>query len=133
MKTSITYTKITLTLGLLALVSWTVPSGWVAPPDANNLKNPLAGNTAVLKDAKTLYTSMCAPCHGDKGRGDGPAAMALNPRPADHSSATIQSETDGSLFWKMTTGKGAMQSYKTQLTEQQRWSLVNYIRTLKRK
>ncbi len=105
---------------------------WVAPADACNVKNPLDGNTAVLKDAKIMYTSMCAPCHGDKGRGDGPAAAALNPRPADHSSKAIQSETDGSLYWKMTTGRGPMQSFKTKLTEAQRWSLVNYIRTLKR-
>jgi mono/diheme cytochrome c family protein len=105
---------------------------WVAPQDAINQKNPLEGNNAVLKDAQKLYTSMCAPCHGDKGRGDGPAAAALNPRPADHSSKAIQSETDGSLFWKMTTGRGPMQSFKTKLTEGQRWSLVNYIRTLKK-
>ncbi len=105
---------------------------WVAPADAANMKNPLDGNTAVLKDAKVLYTTMCAPCHGEKGRGDGPAAAALNPKPADHSSKAIQSETDGSLFWKMTTGRGPMQPFKAKLTDAQRWSLVNYIRTLKK-
>ena len=105
---------------------------WVAPAAANKVKNPLHGNTAVLKDAQKLYTSTCAPCHGNKGMGDGPAAAALNPRPADHTSNAIQSETDGSLFWKMTNGRGAMQSYKTTFTDAQRWSLVNYIRTLKK-
>lgn len=105
---------------------------WVAPPEACNVKNPLEGNTTVLKSAKVLYTQMCAPCHGEKGRGDGPAAAALNPRPADHSSKSVQSETDGSLFWKMTNGRGPMQSFKTKLTDAQRWSLVNYIRTLKK-
>ena len=105
---------------------------WVAPAEAINQKNPLDGNTAVLADAKKLYVSMCAPCHGDKGRGDGPAAAALNPHPADHSSKAIQSESDGSLFYKMTTGRGPMQSFRTKLTDAQRWSLVNYIRTLKR-
>jgi mono/diheme cytochrome c family protein len=105
---------------------------WVAPADATKQKNPLDGNTAVLADAKKTYISMCAPCHGDKGRGDGPAAAALNPHPADHSSKTIQAESDGSLYYKMTTGRGPMQSFKTKLTDAQRWGLVNFIRTLKK-
>ena len=105
---------------------------WIAPADAIAQKNPLDGNTEVLKDAKKLYVSMCAPCHGEKGKGDGPAAAALNPKPADHSSKAIQAETDGSLFYKMTTGRGPLQSFRTKLTDAQRWSLVNYIRTLKK-
>jgi mono/diheme cytochrome c family protein len=74
---------------------------------------------------------MCAPCHGYGGKGDGPVAPALQVKPADHSSELIQNETDGSLYWKMTTGRGPMQSFKTMLTDKQRWSLVNYIRSLK--
>jgi mono/diheme cytochrome c family protein len=104
---------------------------WVAPADACAVKNPLEGNTAVLMDARKLYVSLCSPCHGYKGKGDGPAASAIMPHPADHSSALVQSETDGSLFWKLTTGRGPMRSYKTELTEPQRWALVNYIRSLK--
>mgnify|MGYP000452807019 CR=1 FL=1 len=47
---------------------------WVAPKEADNIKNPLTGNTTILKDAKVLYTSYCVPCHGEKGKGDGVAA-----------------------------------------------------------
>jgi len=122
---------ISLILGLTIFSSWIGPN-WTAPAEANNLKNPLAGNTAVLKDAKALYISMCAPCHGNKGKGDGPAAAALNPKPADHTSKEIQAESDGSLYWKLTNGRGAMQAYNGQLTDQQRWSLICYIRTLKK-
>src|ERR1700681_4577276 len=67
--------------------TFTHATKWVAPKEADNLKNPLVGNSSVLGDAKKLYTSYCAPCHGEKGKGDGPAAAALNPKPADHSSA----------------------------------------------
>jgi len=117
---------------LLVATASNAQKKWEAPADAIAVKNPLAGNSAALADAKKTYTTLCAPCHGDKGRGDGPAAVALNPRPADHSSKAIQAETDGSLYWKLTNGRGAMQAYKTQLTDNQRWGLVNYIRTLKR-
>ena len=103
---------------------------WISPPAAKNLKNPLARNESVLADAKTLYINNCAPCHGEKGKGDGPAATSLNPKPADHSSAAVQSESDGSLFWKISEGRNAMPGYKKTLTDKQRWELVYYIRTL---
>ena len=105
---------------------------WVAPKDSDNLKNPLAGNTSVLPDAKALYTANCGPCHGDKGRGDGPAAAGLNPKPADHSSVAVQNETDGAIFWKLSEGRAPMPGYKKIFSDQQRWELVNYIRTLAR-
>ena len=103
---------------------------WVTPKPAATVKNPLAGNENVLADAKTLYITNCAPCHGNKGKGDGPAAQALVPKPADHTSALVQSETDGSLFWKLSEGRNPMPGYKKILSDQQRWELINYIRTL---
>ncbi len=103
---------------------------WVSPKTAQELKNPLAGDKGALAEAKKLYTTNCAPCHGERGKGDGPAAQALNPKPADHSSATIQSESDGSLFWKLSEGRNPMPAYKNVFNEQQRWALVSYIRTL---
>jgi len=106
---------------------------WVAPAEAKSKVNPLAGNNSGIADAKKLYLSTCAPCHGDKGKGDGAAAASLNPKPADHTSKALQAETDGELFWKITEGRKAMPGWKSSLTEQQRWSLVNYIRTLAKK
>jgi mono/diheme cytochrome c family protein len=84
----------------------------------------------VLPEAKTLYTANCGPCHGDKGKGDGPAAAGLNPKPADHSSVAVQSESDGALFWKLSEGRAPMPSYKKVFSDQQRWELIDYIRTL---
>ncbi len=105
---------------------------WTAPSSASSVKNPLAGNTSILKDAKVLYQSTCAPCHGEKGKGNGPAAASLNPKPADHSSAAVQGQTDGELFWKMSEGRNPMPAYKAILKDEQRWMLVNYLRTLKK-
>jgi mono/diheme cytochrome c family protein len=103
---------------------------WVAPKTADDVKNPLAGNNSVLADARTMYVANCGPCHGVKGKGDGPAAQGLNPKPADHTSAVVQSETDGSLFWKLSEGRNPMPGYKKIFSDQQRWALINYIRTL---
>jgi mono/diheme cytochrome c family protein len=121
-------------VGICALVSATFiqTSHWVAPKDADNLKNPVAGNAAAAAAGKQLYMQYCMVCHGEKGRGDGVAAPGLNPKPADHTSAAVQAQTDGAIFWKMTNGRAPMAAYQNTLTETQRWDLVNYIRTLKK-
>ena len=99
---------------------------WVAPASAQQVKNP----TPSLLGGKVIYTSYCTPCHGSGGKGDGPAAAALSPKPADHTSAAIKNETDGSLFWKISEGRKPMPQYKISFTPAQRWQLVNYIRSL---
>ena len=55
--------------------------------------------------------------------------MALNPKPADWTSKKVQDESDGEIFWKITTGRGAMPAW-WHLPEGDRWALVRYIRSL---
>ena len=105
---------------------------WSAPASADTIKNSLKGNPTSVDDGKKLYVQYCVMCHGDKGKGDGPAGISLTPRPADHSSAKVQKQTDGAIFWKLTTGNPPMASYESILTKDQRWQLVNYIRTFKK-
>ena len=119
-----------LVLNLIFLWSFGQQTPWIAPANAQNVKNPLTVNPSGLAAAQTMYIANCGPCHGDKGRGDGPAAAGLNPRPADHTSAAVQSETDGSLFWKLSEGRNPMPGYKKIFSDLQRWALINYIRTL---
>lgn len=121
---------------LLVITAFTVGTAasqntWKAPASSNQLRNPLAGNSTATDKGKKLYKKMCAICHGDKGKGDGMAGMALKPRPADFSLGIIQTQSDGALYWKLTEGKAPMAAYKTILSDEQRWQLVNYIRTLK--
>lgn len=106
------------------------PGPWVAPASADTIKNPLKGKAEAIAEGKKLYASYCVPCHGEKGRGDGIAAAGLNPKPADHTSVKVQSQTDGAIYWKLTTGRPPMASYSSTLSVTQRWQLVNYIRTL---
>ncbi|PLW96102.1 MAG: cytochrome c class I, partial [Marinilabiliales bacterium] len=91
--------------------------------------NPLKGNIEDTKAGKQLYMLQCAVCHGDTGKGEGVASLALNPKPASFKSEKVQKETDGALYWKIANGRAPMASYKDLLTEEQRWQLVNYIRT----
>lgn len=105
-------------------------SKWVAPPSAEKLINPFTGNTEAVNEGKKIYESMCVVCHGDKGKGNGAASVSLNPHPANFLSIEVRNESDGAIFWKLSEGNPPMASYKTLLTETQRWQLVNYIRKL---
>jgi mono/diheme cytochrome c family protein len=42
------------------------------------------------ESAHEVFKSRCSPCHGNTGRGDGPASATLNPRPRDYSDAAWQ-------------------------------------------
>ena len=108
------------------------PSPWVAPKGADTIINPFKGNLSMLNEGKKIYTQLCVVCHGEKGKGDGIAATGLTPRPADHSAHNVQAQTDGAIFWKMSTGRPPMAGYEKLLTPKQRWALVNYIRSLKK-
>jgi mono/diheme cytochrome c family protein len=105
----------------------TVPAQteWKAPADAKNMKNPEKAADAGKKSVETN----CVSCHGAQGKGDGPAAAALNPKPANWQADKIKKETDGELFWKITNGRGPMPPWK-HLPEKERWQIVNYIRQL---
>jgi len=105
-------------------------AAWVAPPSADKVKNPVPPDARSLGAGRKTFADSCAVCHGTAGKGDGPAAGGLSPRPADLTSARVQQQSDGALFYKITEGRGPMPSFKTTLTEQQRWDVVNHIRTL---
>lgn len=109
-------------------------SKWKAPAWADTLKNPYANRVEeAIKAGKTIFQQQCVVCHGDKGRSDGPAGMALSPRPSDLTSEEVQAQTDGALFWKISEGRGAMPAFKNMLSEEQRWQVVTYLRTLAKK
>ena len=101
-----------------------------SPPSADTIKNPIKGNQASIISGKKIYTQYCVTCHGEKGKGDGIAAPGLPRPPADHTSAFVQNQTDGALYYLISEGYNPMPTYKKTLTPTQRWQVVNYIRTL---
>ncbi len=123
-------------LGLIGLTcaAWAVAhskSDWEVPEEAKKMKNPVPSTAAALAAGKSLYTEKCASCHGDTGNGQGPQASMYSVKPADFTDAHMMSEmTDGEIFWKMSEGRRPMPAYKRQFTEEQRWQLVDYIRSL---
>jgi mono/diheme cytochrome c family protein len=103
---------------------------WIAPASAGMVKNPVASNAQSIAAGKIIYTNNCYDCHGKKGKGDGPKSGDLEKNPKDFTKEVFQKQTDGSIFWKITEGRKPMASFKKDLTEEQRWQVINYVRTL---
>ncbi|TSA34865.1 MAG: cytochrome c [Porphyromonadaceae bacterium] len=103
---------------------------WTAPATANMMKNSVASNVQSIAAGKVIYTKNCYDCHGKKGKGDGPKSGDLDKSPKDFTKEQFQKQTDGSLFWKITEGRKPMASFKKDLSEEQRWQVINYVRTL---
>ena len=103
---------------------------WKAPARAARKKNPVAADARSLAAGKVIYDKECLSCHGAKGKGDGLAVKDLERKPGDLSAPEVLAESDGELFWRITTGNKPMASFEKTLTDEQRWDSVNYIRTL---
>ena len=112
---------------LLAVSAWAAAE-WKAPAAAKTTKNPVEKLSGV-KVGEALYQENCVICHGKAGKGDGEAAAGMNPKPKPLISRSVQSQTDGELFWKISEGRDAMPSWKG-LSEKERWSLVVFLRSL---
>jgi len=104
---------------------------WTIPEEAKLRKNPIASSPEALAAARAIYLDKCANCHGQTGKGDGPDAASYYPSPASLAdSKRMNARTDGEIFYQITQGRKPMPSFQKRLTEQQRWQLVLYIRSL---
>ncbi len=86
-----------------------------------------------LEQGAHLFAETCAGCHGATGKGDGPAALALNPRPASfHSAAVMDELTPFKAFNVIRFGvKGTAMVPIEGLDEKQRWALAFYLFSLR--
>jgi mono/diheme cytochrome c family protein len=100
---------------------------WQAPAKEAGRKNPVRADKASIERGGKLYKTYCVSCHGEKGKGDGPAGASLTPRPADLARMAAH-HADGDLAWKIAIGRGAMPGWKSALTDSQIWDLVNFIK-----
>jgi mono/diheme cytochrome c family protein len=104
---------------------------WVVPEEVKRMKNPVAPSESTLKAARGIYMDECAQCHGERGKGDGPEAAMHSPAPSDLTySRHMNAVTDGEIFYQISEGRKPMPSFKKRLTEDQRWGLVLFVRSL---
>jgi high-affinity iron transporter len=84
-----------------------------------------------LAAGEAVYKARCAMCHGESGKGDGPAGRALDPAPRDHTDAEYMNTlTDEQIKTQIWEGKGAMPPHRDLITEIELESVVMYVRSL---
>ncbi|MCX6024606.1 MAG: copper resistance protein CopC [Chloroflexi bacterium] len=129
-------TGIGLATVLLALAGYVGGSLQLAAPpgavaDTTSVRNPFAGSEASAALGAPLYQQNCQMCHGPRGRGDGPVAASLNPRPADLA-LHVALHPEGVLYGWITEGVPgtAMPAFRSRLTDDERWHILNYVKSL---
>lgn len=105
------------------------------PSEYAGKTNPVGNQPDAVAAGQALYEERCSSCHGPEGKGDGPAAAALDPKPADLA-VEVPNLTDDFVYWRIMDG-GAMEPFNSSmpaqkgiLSEDEVWQLVSYLRSL---
>ncbi len=126
--------------GMRLPVAGTVARGFIPYPYALGAKadsvgkflvNPLLPTKATLDLGKKKFFTYCSPCHGNFGKGDS-RMNGQFPNPPTLHSDKVRTWPDGAIFHTITVGQNVMPSYQYQISREERWAIVNYIRTLQR-
>ena len=116
-----------LSLLLIVLVSFHLSAQvWEAPAENQARKSPFAFDDASRKKGAELYMTSCKSCHGEPGKNN---PIPLVPPPPDPASARMQSNSDGAIQYKVTTGRGPMPSFKNTISGTDIWRIISYIRS----
>jgi cytochrome c oxidase cbb3-type subunit 3 len=101
------------------------------------LSTALVAHAADVDEGKKLYGQFCVSCHGQSGKGDGPAAAALNPKPRDHTDKELMSKLSDEDMLKVIKNGGVsvgksplMPPWGASLKDDQIKDVIAYIRTL---
>jgi mono/diheme cytochrome c family protein len=87
-------------------------------------------SAAVLAEGEQLYATFCDHCHGAKGEGGGPVFEGGYIGAVKYSDPARINLPYGKMYYSITYGKGSMGSHASQLTPEERWALVRYVRKL---
>lgn len=121
----------------------TVPRGFLplhyqaTPQDAlragEELQNPFSSaDPRAVERGAFVFTNFCMECHGAGGVGNGPVALKGFPAPASLVAERAIKMKDGQIFHILTHGQGNMPSYASQLSRNDRWRAILYVRGLQK-
>lgn len=116
--------RITVAFVITVLSLWGIGLASAAAPS----------NQAGWERGRAIYEQRCLDCHGSEGRGDGPKALALSPRPGNLISAATSAKSDEDLLKIIANGRPrtAMPAWKDELSDEDQRNVLAYIRSLVR-
>jgi mono/diheme cytochrome c family protein len=113
-------------LVFVAFAGWAQEVVWEVPADLAQKTAPALFTKEMQKSGEEVYLKNCKSCHGDPNQNN---MAKLNPLPKDLGSLAVSKQTDGSLHYKVVSGKGLMPSFKNTLANADIWNVISYIRT----
>jgi cytochrome c5 len=99
---------------------------WVVPEEAKEKVCPFLFTPETIKSGENLYQKNCKSCHGDPGKQNW---AKIVPPPGDPASVNYQKQTDGEMFYRITTGKTPMPQFGSVLADEERWQVISYLRS----
>lgn len=107
------------------------PEGYEAA--GKEWKSPLEKTDANLAEGKRLFEIFCIHCHGPQGQADGTiVANGKFPPPPHYNSDQLKDLPEGKMFHTLEYGKNMMGSHASQLTQTERWKIIQYVQTLQK-
>lgn len=119
-----------------APVKGTIPVGYkpwkMTTEDATNkLRNPVEASDASIHRGRRIYNSNCVPCHGVKGDANAPVGKQM--AAPNITTEFYGAKPDGAIYGLLMNGGSNMPRYGYKFSEEDRWNLINYVRTLQGK
>jgi len=96
------------------------------------LVDPFDDSRATLEEGGELFRTYCSVCHGPEGKGDGLISGKIPPPPS-YLSDRVLAFPPGRIFHVITRGSGKMASYAVQLSSDDRWKIVAYVKVVLQK
>ena len=115
-------------LGLAPFAALEERRPWRVPSRKASVANPLTSSATLLAKGKALYAQECATCHGNDGQGQGPGARDVPGGVPPF--RELPGQSDGALFYKISSGRDPMPGYRHSLDDEERWQTVLYLREL---
>jgi mono/diheme cytochrome c family protein len=98
------------------------------PDDVTEFPFPITKET--VQRGRERYAIFCSVCHGLTGNGDGMVVRRGYRRAASFNDDRLRQAPVGHFFDAITNGWGAMPSYASQISVQDRWAIIAYVRAL---
>jgi mono/diheme cytochrome c family protein len=91
---------------------------------------PFRIDSRVMTRGQERFNIYCSPCHGRTGVGDGMVVRRGYRRPPSYHDDRLRNAPVGHFFDVISGGFGAMPDYAAQITVEDRWAIIGYIRAL---
>lgn len=103
------------------------------PAEYKQKVNPFKGDETLKMTGLRNYNRHCVSCHGKTGLGDGVMSANLKMPPGNLTSADMKKYTDGEIYYMSFVGEGERPDLmKIIASEEDKWAVVNYVRTLQK-